>query len=216
MLSATYQQASARRADAATADPNNDLYWRFDRRRLERRGDPRQPAGGERPARPHARRGRTRSRRNRRGTTRSTSRSAPSSRPTGGACTWCSVRNRRHPFLGLFDGADPNATHAAAADDHRADAGAVLPERPVLPRPGRRSWPARVLAKPDDASGSTSCSALALQRPPTAKDREFAAAFLDALPRRRWPTSPPPDRPKAAWAALARVLLASNEFLFVE
>src|SRR5262249_36578444 len=34
MLSATYQQASAPRADCAAADAANDLYWRFDRRRL--------------------------------------------------------------------------------------------------------------------------------------------------------------------------------------
>jgi hypothetical protein len=48
----------------------------------------------------------------------------------------------------------------------------------------------------------------AFQRPPSAADRAFAAAFLDRY------RSAADDR--AAWAALARVLLASNEFLFVE
>ena len=51
----------------------------------------------------------------------------------------------------------------------------------------------------------------AFQRPPTAQDREFAHAFLD-----RYRRAPAPAADRAAWAALARILLASNEFLFVE
>jgi mono/diheme cytochrome c family protein len=35
MLSSTYQQASADRADCRTADPENRLYWKMNRRRLE-------------------------------------------------------------------------------------------------------------------------------------------------------------------------------------
>jgi len=35
MLSSAYQQSSAYQAEAAKADPNNKLQWRFDRRRLE-------------------------------------------------------------------------------------------------------------------------------------------------------------------------------------
>ena len=59
------------------------------------------------------------------------------------------------------------------------------------------------------------CSSNALQRAPTAKDRATATAFLDRYTA-AVADAPPGDRTKAAWAALARVLLASNEFLYLD
>ena len=46
-------------------------------------------------------------------------------------------RIQRHPFLALFDGADPNASTDRAHHQHDAAAGAVPDERPVRPRAGR-------------------------------------------------------------------------------
>ena len=56
---------------------------------------------------------------------------------------------------------------------------------------------------------------IALQRPPTPTDREFATGFL-ARYGKSLSGTPAGERPELAWAALARIVLASNEFLFVE
>jgi hypothetical protein len=113
------------------------------------------------------------------------------------------VRNRRHPFLGLFDGADPNAT---------------TPQRPATTVPTQALYflndpffhaQADRLAARAPVGRVDGLFRLALQRPPTDRDRELAAALLD-----RYRRAGGDDR--AAWAALARVILAGNEFLFVE
>jgi hypothetical protein len=123
------------------------------------------------------------------------------------------VRNRRHPFLGLFDGADPNAT---------------TPERQTTTVPTQALFflndpffhgqadkvAGRVLAQ-SEADRIGELFRIAFQREPKAKDVEFATGFL-AEYRSSLTDVPETGREKAAWAALARVLLASNEFLFVE
>ena len=43
-------------------------------------------------------------------------------------------RQRRHPFLALFDGADPNASTPTSRNDQRADPSVVLHQRSVFPR----------------------------------------------------------------------------------
>ena len=110
MLSATYQLASDRSAISAEADPADELFWRFPRRRLDAEsirdailmlggGLDRTP-GGPHPFPPvgttftqHAPFGAV----------------YPSSRRSVYLMT---QRIRRHPFLALFDGADPNASTA--------------------------------------------------------------------------------------------------------
>ena len=67
----------------------------------------------------------------------------------------------------------------------------------------------RALAKADDAARLDELFRLALQRAPTAEDREVAAAFLTRYSA-VVPGAPPADRAKAAWAALARVLLEQD------
>jgi hypothetical protein len=123
------------------------------------------------------------------------------------------VRNRRHPFLGLFDGADPNAT---------------TPERPATTVPTQALFflndpffhamagklAERVRTKPE-AERVDELFRIALQRSPKPKDRVFAAEFLKEYGSELKDVSAE-KRDGAAWAALARVLLASNEFLFVE
>lgn len=212
MLSATYRQASFPRSDASKVDANNDLYWRFDRRRLsaEELRDSLLTASGQlddKPGQAH---------------------------PFPPESTWAftqhvpfstifetnkrsvylvSVRNRRHPFLGLFDGADPNAT---------------TPQRQVTTVPTQALYflndpffhaqaeklAGRAMARPD-AQRIDELFRIALQRSPTKTDRDFASAFLDRY-RGSLADVPESEQIRAGWAALARVLLASNEFLFVE
>ena len=212
MLSATYRQASASRGGAADTDPNNDLYWRFDRRRLsaEEIRDSLLVASNQldrTPGGPH---------------------------PIPPEHTWAytqhvpfgtffetnkrsvylvSIRNRRHPFLGQFDGADPNATTPQRQTTTVPTQALYFLNDPFFHAQAEK-LAGRVLAKPE-AGRIDEMFRLALQRPPTKADRDTATAFLDRY-RGSLADVPEADRPRAAWAALARVVLAGNEFLFVE
>ena len=212
MLSATYQQASAARPDAAKLDSNNDLYWRFDRRRLsgEELRDSLLTASGQLDRTPAA------------------------AHPFPPEAGWnytqhvpfstfydtdkrsvylVSLRNRRHPFLGLFDGADPNATTPQRQDTTVPTQALYFLNDPFFHAQADKVA-ALALAKPE-ATRLDELFRLAFQRAPTAKDRDTAAAFLTRYAAALTDT-PPADRPKAAWAALARILLASNEFLYLD
>ena len=192
------------------ADPSNALYWRFDRRRLSAEelrdgllavsGQLDRKPGEAHPIPPES------------------SWSFTQHVPFGTfydtdkrSVYLIQVRNRRHPFLGLFDGADPNATTPQRQTTTVPTQALYFLNDPFFHTQAPRVAEG-VRAKPD-AERVNELFRRALQRPPTDKDRVFADAFLI---RYRKALDGKPDADAAAWAALARVLLASNEFLFVE
>ncbi len=209
MLSETYRQASANRPEAASVDASNDLRWRFDRRRLsaEELRDSLLAIGG------------------------TLDRTPATAHPFPPESTWgytqhvpfstffetdrrsvylINVRNRRHPFLGLFDGADPNATTPSRQATTVPTQALYFLNDPFFHAQAEKLV-GRVFAKPE-AERLTELFRLALQREPAERDREFAKRFLEQYQKGLTAG----DRPKLAWAALARIVLASNEFLFVE
>lgn len=215
--SATWRQASSLPDQSATVgslnvDPGNQLYWRFDRRRLsaEELRDSLLLASGEldpQPGGPH---------------------------PIPPSSTWTfsqhvpfsgvpetnkrsvyllTLRNRRHPFLGLFDGADPNAT---------------TPIRQVTTVPtqslyfmndeffhGRSEALARqlLLQTPDEQTRLNRLFRILLQRSPTPSERQTLSGFLDEY-QLAVQDVPAAEQPAAVWAAAARLLMSSNEFLY--
>ncbi len=212
VLSETYRQAAAHRADAAPTDANNDLRWRFDRRRLtaeELRDGLMSVAGtldrtpGERhPIPPESSWG--------------FSQHVPFStffETDRRSVYLINVRNRRHPFLGLFDGADPNATTPNRQATTVPTQALYFLNDPFFHAQAEKLG-GRVFAKPE-AERLTELFRLAAQRDPSQRDREFAERFLERY-QKGLSDRPAADRPKLAWGALARIILASNEFLFVE
>jgi hypothetical protein len=210
LLSVTYRQGSASRPDAAKADPTNDLYWRFDRRRLSAEeirdsllatsGQLDRKPGEAHPIPPES------------------SWSFTQHVPFGTfydtdkrSVYLIQIRNRRHPFLGLFDGADPNASTPQRQTTTVPTQALYFLNDPFFHTQAAKVAD-RVRAKPT-AERVNELFRLALQRPPTDKDRTFADAFLA---RYRKAPGDKPDADTNAWPALARVLLASNEFLFVD
>ena len=125
-----------------------------------------------------------------------------------------SLRNRRHPFLGLFDGADPNATTPQRQDTTVPTQALYFLNDPFFHAQAEKAA-GRVLAKTDDAARVDELFRLTVQRAPTAKDRETATAFLAKYAAALMDTQEG-ERTKVAWAALARALLASNEFLYLD
>jgi hypothetical protein len=218
MLSATYRQSNGTPATTAfltamTSDPNNNLYWRFDRRRLSaeelrdsllvvsRQIDFR--PGGSFPLPP------------------ASSWSYSQHVPFAGvpetnqrSIYLMTLRNRRNPFMGLFDGADPNAT---------------TPQRQVTTVPTQSLFflndatfhahadklAQRMGALPDDESRLNELFRSVLQRLPTANEQRHATRFL-AQYSAELATDTAEKRQLASWSAYARILLSSNEFLYLD
>jgi len=204
MASAAYQRASAAGETGAPADPDNRLLAYFDRRRLsaEELRDSLLAAGGNLDSTPGA------------------------AHPFPAEATWTFTqhnpfsavydddkrtayqmvqRQRRHPFLALFDGADPN-TSTAARQTTTAPTQALF----FLNDPFFHSQAARLAASlltlPRDAERLRRAFRVALQREPTAGEQEWAARFLAAYP----------GTLEEKWSGCVRVLLAGNEFIHLD
>jgi hypothetical protein len=218
MLSAAYRQSggdpSAEPYSQALAlDPNNDFHWRFDRRRMtaEELRDTLLIAsrqmditpGGQHPIPP------------------ASAWSYTQHVPFAGvpetnqrSVYQITLRNRRPPFMSLFDGADPNAT---------------TPDRQVTTVPTQSLYfmndsffhaqaekvAQRVMGQPDDGSRLDELYRIVFQRLPTSGEREalttFQSRYVQAIA-----DTPAADQPLALWSACSRVLLSTNQFLYVE
>ncbi len=121
-------------------------------------------------------------------------------------------RIKRHPFLALFDGADPNAgTAERRATTVPTQALFFLNDPFVHAKSGK--FAARVLrAGADEAQRVIAAYRFALSRPPTETERAEAAEFLAAY-RSELAAEKPDKVESTAFAALGRVLFGSNEFL---
>ncbi len=212
LLSETYRQSSAWREDAARIDPANDLHWRFERRRLsaeELRDSLLTASAGldRRPAEAHPFPPES---------AWSYTQHVPFSTffDTNKRSVYLiRIRNRRHPFLGLFDGADPNATTPERQTTTVPTQALFFMNDPFFHAQAAR-LAERVLSKPErERVGEL--FRIALQREPTPEDRAFAARFLGKYQELQG-NSQDARTAKESWSALARIILASNEFLFVE
>jgi hypothetical protein len=114
-------------------------------------------------------------------------------------------RQRRHPFLSLFDGADPNAS---------------TPGRQITTVPTQALYfindsffhrqaeglAADLVKLADDDSRIMRVFRVIFQREPTAIERDRGKRFLSSYP----------GTAAEIWSAYTRVLLASNEFLHID
>lgn len=204
MHSAGYRRSSERVAETIAADPENRLLARFQRRRLsaeELRDSLLMAAGaldlepGEaHPFPPEA------------------SWSFTQHNPFSAvydtnkrSAFLMTQRQRRHPFLAQFDGADPNASTPRREATTVPTQALYFMNDPFVHEQARRIAQRAMAGDTDEARVDQAYAAL-FQRAPAPAERERAAAFLATYPG---PAS-------EAWAGLARVLLASNEFLYVD
>jgi uncharacterized protein DUF1553 len=218
MLSATYRQSSGGLTPdaydrAIVVDPTNNLCWRFDRRRMSAEelrdsllvvsGQIDLSAGGPHPIPP------------------TSGWSYTQHVPFTGvpetdkrSVYQLTLRNRRPPFMSLFDGSDPNSS---------------TPERQITTVPTQSLYfmndpffhaqaekvAKRILNQPDEASRLEELFQIVLQRSPTSGEREAMTRFLTKYAAATADT-PPADQPLANWSACCRVLLSSNQFLYLE
>ena len=118
-------------------------------------------------------------------------------------------RLRRHPFLELFDGADPNSSTAA-----RQTSTTPLQSLFVMNDPFTHERAAHLAARlqreqPDDASRIGHAFQILYSRAPQPEETQMAADYLAQLAARKLPAD-------QAWQSLSRALLAANEFLYLD
>ncbi len=114
-------------------------------------------------------------------------------------------RQRRHPFLALFDGADPNASTGKRSITTVPTQALYFLNNPFF-HSQSEAFAARIVkASEKDANRIRFAFRVAFQREPDAREVEAAVRFLSSNPHS-----------SQAWQAYARVLLASNEFIYID
>ena len=210
MLSRTYQQSAVGTPESVAADPENRLLARWSRRSLdaETLRDTLLAASGlldRTPAPPH---------------------------PFPAVDTWAFTihqpfhgqydsdrrsvylmvqRNRRHPFLALFDAADPNQSVAVRDATITPTQALFLMNAPLVQRASAAFADRLLAAESDRDARLRMATEIAWGRAPEPEELSWMQAFLDAVM-----TQAPGTPVGAAWGALARVLLTGNPTLFVD
>ncbi len=114
-------------------------------------------------------------------------------------------RQRRHPYLALFDGADPNASTPTRQSTTVPTQALYFVNDPFF-HTQAATLASTLLKAPDDETRLLQVYGTLFQREPSQAERERVRRFLENYP----------GEPVEKWSALSRVLLASNEFLYVE
>lgn len=114
-------------------------------------------------------------------------------------------RQRRHPYLALFDGADPNASTPVRGTTTVPTQALYFLNDPFFHEQSA-AFAARVLSESGEDAWVRAAFDRLFQREPTHDEFEIAQRFLDEYP----------GSVEERCAALARILLASNEFLYVD
>ena len=113
-------------------------------------------------------------------------------------------RQRRHPFLALFDGADPNASTAQRQQTNVSTQALYFLNDPFFHEQAQTV--AAELLKRESANRTSELYDRLLQRPATNTEREKMSRLIEGYP----------GSEQEKWAAAARIVMASNEFLFVD
>jgi hypothetical protein len=216
LLSHTWQLASLDVPASAARDPGNELFGRYERRRLDAESlrDALLFVSGEldeSPAGPH---------------------------PFPPEHTWnwtqhgpffanyetrrrsvylMQQRLKKNPYLALFDGADPNSSTGVRLPS-TTPLQALFLMNGSLAHSAAESFAKRVLsADSQEPARIAQAYQLAYARPPEAEEARDCAEFLQAYREKLVAGKMPADKVEAgAWGALARVLLSSNEFVYVD
>ncbi len=215
MLSSTYQLSSEYDSHAAEIDPADERLWRFPPRRLDAEsirdailmlggGLDRSPAGPH-PFPPP-------------GTNFTQHGPFYAVYPTNRRSVYLMTqRNRRHPFLSLFDGPDPNASTAKRSITTVPTQALFFMNDPFVHEQAQ-GFARRLLAThTDDGDRIRLAYRMAMAREPldqeVEKGRDFLARYRRQLQADGVAVS---EQSRLSWSAFARTLFARNEFVFID
>ena len=123
-------------------------------------------------------------------------------------------RIKRHPFLGLFDGADPNSSTGQRFSTIVPTQALFFMNDPFVHEKADR-WAARLNSVDTDVNRLSQVYGSLFGRSPSEKEKMIAEKFLSAYASdlSKTPTS---KEKQQTWAAYLRVLMGSNELIFVD
>ena len=126
-------------------------------------------------------------------------------------------RNQRHPFLSLFDAADPNQSASVRLVSTTPTQSLYLMNSTFVNQQCQ-GFATRILSSADEDERRIAWALEASSgQLPTASDIEEARQFLDLYQQKLAELNAQGSHEATAkWAAFARVLLSSNSFLFVD
>jgi len=216
MLSSVYQTVSEPSAGAARLDAENHLLSHQNRRRLEAEeirdamlsvsGDLDPTMGEAHPFPPLASWGFTQH-----GPFTAT---YPTRRRSVYVMT---QRIRKHPFFALFDGAEPNASISERTVTTTPLQALFMMNDPFAHEQAGKLAARLIAAKPDESARIGLAYHLCYGRTATPAEKRDAAEFLGKARAAVAAAGMPADRVEGmAWGSLARAILSSNEFLFVD
>jgi hypothetical protein len=122
-------------------------------------------------------------------------------------------RLKRHPYLALFDGPDPNASTPKREPTTVPTQALFLMNDPFVHEQARAFAEKLVTGSKDERERIDRAYRSTLGRLPTPEELQTVVVFLDAYRQR---LNGKPEAEAQAWAALARTLFARNEFFFVD
>ncbi len=122
-------------------------------------------------------------------------------------------RLRKHPFLALFDGADPNSS-TAAREPSTTPLQSLFMMNDSFAHAQAAKFAARMQQGETDEARQIARAFLALYaRPPQPEELTMAADYLTHFRAKLTAKKLPADQ---AWASLSRALLGANEFLYLD
>jgi hypothetical protein len=219
LLTRAYQAASSHNEANAVQDPKNAYYWRFDRRRLSAEelrdtlltvaGNLDPTPGGPHPFPP-------------RGSYRFTQH-----RPfvadlekydtNRRSIYLIQQRFRRHPYLELFDGGDPNNSTPSRTNDTTALQSLYFLNNEFLHRQADAIAVRVGMAKTSVEDRVQLAHRLLYSRDASPSEQSDAARYLDKARSALTGSDMPNDQKnRAALGSLIRVLLAANEFFYID
>ena len=122
-------------------------------------------------------------------------------------------RIQRHPFLAIFDGADPSASTPQRGSSTTPLQSLYFLNDPVVHDQAARFADRILSSSADNEQRFAFAYRTALGRYPTDDETASAVVFLNQC---RHAGDNSPDAERAAWQALARVIFRLNEFIYVD
>jgi hypothetical protein len=126
-------------------------------------------------------------------------------------------RLRKNPYLDLFDGADPSSSTGARLPSTTPLQALFMMNDPAA-HASAGKFAQRVMdAESDPAQRVVLAFQLAYDRPPDSAELREAQDFLQAYREKLVSLKTPESKVELqAWSAFSRVLLSSNEFIFID
>ena len=216
MLSRAYQMSSAPSDRGSEIDPGNESIWRFDSGRLDAEsirdailaisGGLDTTVGGPHPFPPANTWGFTQ---------HAPFKAVYDSRQR--SVYLMTQRIQRHPFLALFDGADPNVSTSERSSTTTPTQALFMMNDPFVHEQSMLIAKRLLGERGDDAGRLQLLYELAYARAPREPESQAGVEFLARYASGLQTAGVPGDQQTAlAWAALARVIVTSNEFLYLD